>query len=324
MVDVRLFKRLIDAIDFERTKLLIIGDNAQLPSVGCGNLLHDFMQTNIIPTITLTKVFRYNDGGLMRVATDCRNCKTFLDKSMKSKMTTFGANEDYKFIDLDSEAIPKNVVGLYKKLLEQGNSIEDIQVLTAKNVGDCGTIVLNNMIQKVANKNYGSEKHMKVGEVTYYKGDLILQKQNNYKAEIDMDSLSEEERKYYIEMDEIPTAFVANGETGIVEEINLKHIIINFDGIRVKYYREDMNMVGLGYAMSIHKSQGSASNNIILCTPQSHTFMLNSNLIYVGLTRMRKKCYHLGTLNTVNITIKKKENLNRHTFMQEMLINMMK
>lgn len=324
MVDVRLFKRLIDAIDFERTKLLIIGDNAQLPSVGCGNLLHDFMQTNIIPTITLTKVFRYNDGGLMRVATDTRNCKTFLDKSMKSKMTTFGANEDYKFIDLDSEAIPKNVVGLYKKLLEQGNSIEDIQVLTAKNVGDCGTIVLNNMIQKVANKNYGSEKNMKVGEVTYYKGDLILQKQNNYKAEIDINSLPEEERKHYIEIDEIPTAFVANGETGIVEEINLKHIIINFDGIRVKYYREDMNMVGLGYAMSIHKSQGSASNNIILCTPQSHTFMLNSNLIYVGLTRMRKKCYHLGTLNTVNITIKKKENLNRHTFMQEMLINMMK
>jgi exodeoxyribonuclease V alpha subunit len=62
MVDVRLFKRLIDAIDFERTKLLIIGDNAQLPSVGCGNLLHDFMQTNIIPTITLTKVFRYNEN----------------------------------------------------------------------------------------------------------------------------------------------------------------------------------------------------------------------------------------------------------------------
>ena len=324
MVDAKLFKRLIDAINLERTKLLIIGDNAQLPSVGCGNLLHDFMQTNLIPTTTLTKVFRYNDGGLMRVATDTRNCKTFLDKSMKSKATTFGENEDYRFIDLDSEAIPKNVVALYKKLLEQGNSIEDIQVLTAKNVGDCGTVVLNNMIQKVANKNYGSEKHMKVGEVTYYKGDLILQKQNNYKAEIYIDSLPQEEQRYYIEIDETPTAFVANGETGIVEEINLNHIIINFDGIRVKYYRDDMNMIGLGYAMSIHKSQGSASNNIILCTPQSHTFMLNSNLIYVGLTRMRKKCYHLGTLNTVNMSIKKKENMNRHTFMQKMLLDMMK
>ena len=324
MVDIRLFIKLIEAIDFERTKLLIIGDNAQLPSVGCGNLLHDFMQTNLIPTTTLTKVFRYNDGGLMRVATDTRNCKTFLDKSMKSKMTAFGDNKDYIFIDLDSEDISKNAVALYKKLLNQGNTIEDIQVLTAKNVGDCGTISLNNMIQKVANHNYGSEICMKVGDTTYYKGDLILQKQNNYKAEIDINSLTEEEINHYAEIDEIPTAFVANGETGIVESINNNYIIINFDGIYVKYYRDDMNMIGLGYAMSIHKSQGSASNNIILCTPQSHTFMLNSNLIYVGLTRMKQKCYHLGTLKTVNYAVNKKENLNRHTFMQEILIDLIK
>ena len=78
MVDIQLFSRIIDAIDFSKTKLLMIGDNAQLPSVSCGNLLHDFMETKLIPTVTLTKVFRYGEGGLMKVATDVRFCKTYL------------------------------------------------------------------------------------------------------------------------------------------------------------------------------------------------------------------------------------------------------
>ena len=323
MVDIWLFKRVIDAIDFRTTKLLMIGDNAQLPSVSCGNLLHDFMETKLIPTITLTKVFRYGEGGLMKVATDTRFCTTYLNNSMKSKMTSFGDNKDYTFVDLASEAIPQNVVALYKKLLNIGNSIENIQVLTAKNVGECGTVALNNMIQKVANINYGSIECMKIGETTYYKGDLIIQKVNNYKAEIDMSYSPEKDYdEFFGDMDEPPTAFIANGETGIIKEICNSYAIIAFDNIYVKYYRNDMNMIGLGYSITIHKSQGSSIDNVILCTPQSHTFMLNSNLLYVGLTRMRKKCFHLGTLSSVNQAIGKKANLARNTFMQQLLLNM--
>lgn len=319
MVDIWLFKKLLDAIDFKYTKLLIIGDNAQLPSVSCGNLLHDFMEANIIPTVTLNKIFRYSSGGLMRVATDTRCCKEYLTKDMKSKATTFGDNQDYMFIDLASELIPKNVVALYKKLLDNGNSIEDIQVLTAKNVGDCGSVQLNNMIQRVANPNYGSEINMKVGDTTYYQGDLILQCVNNYNAELDMSHLSDEERSEYEFSDEPPTAFIANGEIGSIKEICNTYVIIDFGGTYIKYYRNDMNMVKLGYAGSIHRSQGGGFNIVILCTPQSHTFMLNSNLLYVGLTRMKQKLYHLGTLQTINQAVKKKANLVRHTFMQKLL-----
>lgn len=322
MVDIWLFKRVIDAIDFKTTKLLMIGDNAQLPSVSCGNLLHDFMETKLIPTVTLTKVFRYGEGGLMKVATDVRFCKTYLTNAMKSKMTAFGENKDYTFVDLASESIPQNVVALYKKLLDMGNSIENIQVLTAKNVGDCGTVVLNNMIQKVANPNYGSKVFMKVGDTTYFKGDLVIQKVNNYKAELDLNSLIELEKDFYNNIDEIPTAFIANGETGIIKDIYNTYVIIDFDGVCVKYYRNDMTMIGLGYSITIHKSQGSSIDNVILCTPQSHIFMLNSNLLYVGLTRMRKRCYHLGTLSSVNQAIGKKANLTRHTFMQQLLLDM--
>ena len=322
MVDIQLFKRVIDAIDFNTTKLLLIGDNAQLPSVSCGNLLHDFMETKLIPTTTLTKVFRYGEGGLMKVATDVRFCEPYLTSSMKSKMTTFGDNKDYTFVDLPSEVIPQNVVGLYKKLLEKGYSIDDIQVLTAKNVGDCGTVVLNNMIQKVANPNYGSEVFMKVGDTTYFEGDLVIQKVNNYKAELDLQHLSEWEKDMYSASEDIPTAFIANGETGIVREIYKSYCIIEFDGVFVKYYRADMQMISLGYSITIHKSQGSSIKIVILCTPQSHIYMLNSNLLYVGLTRMREGCYHLGALNSINQAVKKKANLTRHTHMQELLLTM--
>lgn len=315
MVDIWLFKKLLDAIDFKHTKLLLIGDNAQLPSVSCGNLLHDFMEANIISTVTLNKIFRYSSGGLMCVATDTRCCKPYLNNSMKSKATAFGNNQDYMFIDLSSELIPKNVVALYKKLLNSGSSIEDIQVLTAKNVGDCGSVQLNSMIQRVANPNYGSEINMKVGDTTYYKGDLILQTINNYEAEIVKDK---KEGSFGFE-DEAETAFVANGETGIIKEIFNTYVIIDFGGIQVKYYRNDMNMVKLGYAISIHKSQGGGFKTVILCTPQSHIFMLNSNLLYVGLTRMKEKLFHLGSLQSVNQAVKKKANLTRHTFMQNLL-----
>lgn len=316
MVDIWLFKRLLDAIDFRYTKLLMIGDNAQLPSVSAGNLLHDFMEVNIIPTVTLNKIFRYSSGGLMRVATDTRCCKEYLTKDMKTKATTFGDNQDYMFVDLPSELIPKNAVALYKKLLDNGSSIEDIQVLTAKNVGDCGSVQLNNMIQRVANPNYGSEVNMKVGDTTYYKGDLILQTVNNYNAEI----ITDEKNDWGIE-DEPETAFVANGETGIIKEIYNTYVIVDFNGINVKYYRNDMNMVKLGYCISIHKSQGGGFKKVILCTPQSHIFMLNSNLLYVGLTRMKEKLFHLGSLQSVNQAVKKKANLTRHTFMQKLLKN---
>lgn len=315
MVDIWLFKSLLEAIDFNNTKLLMIGDSAQLPSVSSGNLLHDFMQSGVIPTTTLNKIFRYSSGGLMKVASDSRCCKPYLTKEMKNKATTFGDNEDYMFIDLPSELIPKNAVALYKKLLQNGYSAEDIQVLTSKNVGDCGTIVLNNMIQKVANPNYGSEVNMKVGDVTYYVGDLVLETVNNYRAEIET-KYTEDSEPFG---EETPTAFVSNGEIGIIKEINKSYVVIDFGGIYVRYYRSDMNMIKLGYSTNIFKAQGGGFKIVILCTPQSDMFMLNSNLIYTGLTRMKEKLYHLGTLNTVNTAVKKKANLIRMTFMQSFL-----
>lgn len=310
MSDIFLFGHVIDAIDFNNTKLLIIGDNAQLPSVACGNLLHDFMQSNIIPTVTLTKVFRYGEGGLMKVATDVRFCKEYLT-SITKQFTYFGENKDYAFINVGSDIIVKNAVALYEKLLSQGYKTEDIQVLTAYKKGDCGQIAINNQLQKVANSNYGSSECMKIGGIVYFKGDLVIQNVNNYHAQLFVDN-------DWCDSEEDET-FIANGETGIVKDIFPSYLIIDFDGVMVKYYRNDMQMVGLGYCITIHKSQGSSIKVVILLTPQAHTYMLNSNLVYVGLTRMKEKCFHLGNVDTVNMAVKKKANLTRNTFMQRLL-----
>ena len=313
MTDIFIAKRIFGALNLLKTKLLIIGDNAQLSSVSCGNLLHDLMMSGIIPTTTLTRVFRYGEGGLMSVATDVRNCKQYFNQNSNSSIEFYGKNKDYVFINSSSTNIVNNTILLYKKLLTQGNSVSDIQVLTAYNKGNCGTIAINNYIQKIANKNYGVSNYVKFGETIYYKGDIIIQKKNNYNAELVSDS------NMILEDIDMPTTFIANGETGIITDIEEYNITIDFEGVKVKYSRDEMINVGLGYCISIHKSQGSSSKFVILVTPSAHTYMLNSNLIYVGMTRTKERCYHLGDKSVVNRAIKKKENLDRNTFMQELL-----
>lgn len=317
MIDINLFYRLVKAIDFSRTKLLMIGDNAQLPSVGCGNILHDFMESKLIPTVTLTKIFRYSDGGLMKAATDIRTGKRYLTSNMKNKSTVFGNNKDYVFLDIAPEKSINSVIAIYKKLLSEGNTIEDIQVITPKNVGKYGTVVLNNMLQVIANPNAKKKNAtcLKLNDTSYYQGDLVIETKNNYKAPISPDYMKAE----YRYMEDIMTAFVANGESGIVKNVGHNFLDIAFGDVVVRYDKEMAKMINLGYAITCHKSQGSSINNVILLTLQSDIFMLNSNIVYVGCTRARNRCFHIGSVDTVNKIIKKKANMKRHTFMQQML-----
>lgn len=319
MVDVSLCKRLFEAINFYDTKLLMIGDDSQLPSVGCGNLFHDFIESNIIQKSTLTKVFRFSEGGLMNVATRARMCQPYLTKDMKSKATYFGNNKDYVFIDLPSELIAKNMVLLYKKLLSNGYTVNDIQVLTSKNVGNCGAIKLNAALQKVANPNCGSSVNMVYGDVVFYEGDSVMQIANEYNAELDINNLSDEDHEQYLRTKIPPTCSVFNGDIGRIESIHDNYMLIKFDSYIVRYTKAELKNIKHSYISTIHKSQGSGFKIVILLTPKSDTWMLNSNLIYTGLTRTKEKCFHLGSLNTVNTTVKKKADLSRMTFMKKML-----
>ena len=307
MCGLDLFGRLIDAIDFNKTKLLLVGDAAQLPSVSAGNLMRDFINSKKIPMVTLTKIFRYNSSGIINVATDIRMGKQYLPKT-KDNMININGNKDYTFIKSSNENTLKSVVALYKKLLNNGCKVEDIQVLSSYNKGDYGTVNINNKLQRIANKNYGSKNNIKVGETTYYIDDIIIQKSNNYKAVVNNDAFS----------DDI-TTFISNGECGKIIDINNDVAVIDFDGTEILYTKSDLINVRLGYSISIHSSQGGAIKIPIIVTPRSHSFMLNSNLLYVGITRATSQVYHIGDVFAVNNACLKREDFNRNTFMEDFL-----
>ena len=142
----------------------------------------------------------------MKVATDVRNMKPYL-YDLSNGMVKFG--KDYTFINANNEQAVKCAIGLYQKLLSQYVP-EDILVLSAFNKGDCGTIAINNAIQKIANPNYGSEKCIKSGDTTYYVGDIVIQIKNNYEAEVDMGNMNIENASQNDEPS-INNTFIPNG-----------------------------------------------------------------------------------------------------------------
>lgn len=304
MCDLDVFYHLLCAINFNTTKLLIVGDNAQLPSVGCGNILHDLINSELIPMTTLTKIFRYSEGGLMKVASDVRESITYLPQNSNKKIISFGENKDYTFVNVSDDYIVKNMIALYRKMLDKGFTPEDIQVITSYRKGDYGSVELNNKLQKIANKNYGKTCSVKSGDTVFYEGDLIIQTKNNYHAKLDIE-INKEEKQV--------ETFIANGENGIIVSISNHFIVVNFDGINVRYLPSDFVNVDLGYCITSHKSQGGSIKIPIILTPSAHTYMLSSNILYVDLTRTKVMSFHLGNIFTVNECIKRKDNISRNT-----------
>jgi len=307
MTDVFLMKHLLEAINFSKTKLLMIGDSSQIPSVGAGNVFFDLIESNLIPVVSLTKIFRYGEGGVLTVATKTRNCERFLEDSQQPQI--FGEDKGYMFIPMQQERIMKNVVALYQKLLTT-NLREDIMILSSYNVGDYGTVNINKYLQPISNPNVSLKSiNIQIGDTKFYENDLIIQTVNNYKAIRFKDGWIDEDDK----------TFIANGEIGKIIKIEYGKAIIQFDEV-VVYTKNDLLNVKLSYSISTFKAQGGQAKIVILITPKAHTFMLNSNLIYVGQTRSKQKVFHFGDVETVNRAIKKKADFNRKTYLKELLI----
>lgn len=301
MTDIFLFKHLLDAIDTSKTKLLLVFDSYQLASVGCGNLAQDLLDSKIIPITKLTKIFRYSEGGLMQVVTKIRNGEEFLPSNFTG-VKVFGSKKDFIFVELQQQKIIQQVLKIYNKLLNDGYSINDIGVVSSQNKGDFGTKAINKKIQYMLQKNKGN-KFIITGDNRYFKGDKVIQIMNNYKAHTPLGEETD----------------IFNGNTGVIIEVNWDTLIVDFDGKLIQYDKSELNQLELGYCISIHKSQGMSIKQIICVTPKSHTFMMNSNLLYVANTRARERVYMIGNIITINRAIKKKENLERNTWMNDFL-----
>ena len=305
MIDSKLLRDLLRAIDVTKTKILFIGDPAQIPSVGVGNIAHDMIHSEAIPTSLLTKVFRYGEGGLSYVATKIRLGEQYLENN--KPIQTFGVNKDYTFINVEQEKSSKCLITLYKNLLNKNISVDDIMVLTSYNKGNYGTIVLNNMIQSIVNpENKDKEevicKRNEV-EIHFRVNDRVMQVKNNYKA---VDEDGEEQA-------------IFNGDVGVICKIEKEVLTVDFDGKKIEYEKSQLDELNLSYCLTIHKSQGSSAKYVIMITPKAHKFFLDRNLLYVASSRAKVGLYHVGSTDVIQSSLRKSQNFSRNTFLQGLL-----
>lgn len=329
MCDLGLFCRLIGHVA-KGTRLVLVGDSSQLPSIGCGNLLQDFVASKKFATVFLDKIFRYADGGLMKVVTDVRNGKTFLDVN---NITTrvFGNDQDLCFVEsIDKENAIVKALTFYKKLLSTGKTIEEINVISPKRVGDTGTIRLNQCIQELLlemNLIDANSSIVLSDDLVLHKGDKVKQTKNDYNAtKYDKEYL--EKLKQF--RDTVPydddlaprqlgQGEVYNGQTGIVTRVTEKYVDVEIKNETYRYSKKDAKeYLDLGYALSIHSSQGMSIPYVICLMVSSDVFMLNNNLIYTALTRTKERCYLIGNTVAINRAIHKRVNLKRNTMLQEL------
>lgn len=322
MTDIMLFKSVLRAIDYDKTRLLLIQDFAQIPSVSCGNIAYDLVESNIIPVTRLTKIFRYDKGGLIKIATDTREGRKFVDNKDTSTFTVFGDEKDFMVINKDGQESIDRLKQGYRTLINRGVKPIDILVLTSMNKGAFGTVELSKLLQEIANPEDSFKKEVTLRGTIFREGDLLMQVKNNYRGkayngDFYSDDIDDDE-------EETEDVEIFNGNFGILKEIiefaDKKYFIIEFNGQEVIYNEADMSNVLLGYSITTFKAQGSSAKYVFAMLPASHKYMLNRNLMYVAFTRAKVKCYAIGTHSTINATLKKSAQLSRDTFLKYMLM----
>lgn len=319
------FNMLCNAIDPIKTKIIMIGDPAQLCSISCGNVLYDLLCWGKIPQATLTKIFRYGKGSLDTVATDIRNGKSYLTE--KGKPCFIGAEHDnqYEYIPLSNNPM-EQITHVYSDLLKTYHP-SDIMILSPFNVGELGTYNINNTIQEKYNKpqQYIEKKYYEKNiQKTIYFGvrDRVLNTENEYSIPcLDNIKLEEFNNIELEELENLSETAIFNGELGVIRHIDTINdtALVQFDEKIVYIDHNGINNLLLGNAISIHKAQGAQFKAIILITDKSHASLLTSNLLYVGVTRAQEKIVHLGDTEAIQQALQIQETKYRNTWLQDLL-----
>lgn len=318
MVDIKLFKRLVEALR-DNARLIMVGDSAQLDSIGVG-VMRDLVDANIIPVVTLTEIHRQaKESAIITHSLTYRMGKMpEVDESKSWKM--FGAKRDlgYVFERADEENnLLSDCYRIFKSLLAEGKTLQDIQIVTPMTT-TC--LEINKAAQKLANPGGDGKEQYEVYPGKDYgyvlrEGDKVLNTANNYRT---VSAKNESE---------IMPIF--NGNTGTIEKITVEYdkkgkvanaeMVVNFDGVgHVLVPEKEIKHIQLGYAMTVHKSQGSTIPNVIVVLP--FQFMLNSReLLYTAMTRSSEKCFILTSMRTLKSTVKKTSETIHRSNLSEML-----
>ena len=312
LVNIHTVAALFDKIQ-PTNRIVLVCDSAQLAPIGAGNPLQDMLSSKLVPTVTLTKVFRYGQGGIATYSTDAKDCKDLNIKQIFTDTTVANLTK--------TDDIFKATIQAYKSALEKGYKRSEILCLCPFNKSKIGTVAINNAIQTEINDKADTRvSFIKEGiGVTFKIGDRVINKKNNYHAHIWDDKITAQE------------IFIANGDIGTIigedivyddetDAILKYHLIVRFDNGIIALDKKECKNLLLGYCISVHSSQGSQAPCVIFVSSSMHSSMLTSNLVYVALSRAQKELTIVGDCDTINEGIKIKENFLRDTWLKEMLM----
>ena len=269
MVDVSLFASLLRALTND-VQIILVGDAFQLPSVGPGLVLNDLIDSDLFTYIPLTKIYRQSDNSYIPYL-----AKEIKDLDLQEEFLT--KKDDYNFINADSDSILTNLVDIVKMAKNKGIDESNLQILAPIYKGENGIDNLNVIMQNLFNPPKEDRDEIKHGDVTYREGDKVLQLVND------------------------PDNNVYNGDIGYIEGISIvtkprrkELVTINFDGNLVDYTRKDLVNIKHAYAISVHKSQGSEFDHVVMVIAKENFYMLYNKLIYTAVSRAKKSLILLG------------------------------
>lgn len=307
MIDSYLFFSLLRAIK-PSTRLLLIGDASQLPSVGAGNVLKDIISSGVFSVAKLNEVFRQENGSSIVYNAHAINNGKYPDLSNKSS--------DFFFMPRSSVSeISSTIIQLYEKRLpaKYGDNITDeIQILCPTKKSECGTIHINKFIQSIKNPESDTKRQINVRDFILREGDRVMQTKNNYDITWSRDNIFGESETGH---------GVFNGDIGIVTSIDTKNeqVTMVFDGKTAVYDYQELDEIEHAYAVTIHKSQGSEYPVVIIPISQVAPLLMTRNLIYTAITRAQKMVIIVGSkevlYNMIDNNIDSKRNTGLSRFL---------
>lgn len=318
MLDVNLSSSIMRAVP-DKCQVLFIGDVDQLPPVGPGNFFKDLIDSGVVPTFKLTQIFRQGkeseiisyahkinhgehpiidspitDPTIWENGTDCM----FIDSGISEQGKNFKEYPEWSSLRYGMDVITMTKE-LYVSKIKKYHNYQDIQILIPMKIGDLGTIRMNEIIQEAVNPASNNKSEIKLKERLFREGDKVIHTVNNYDLE------------------------VFNGDIGWIQSINevsgTAEIKFNEDRI-VKYKKSDMIELELAYAITIHKSQGSEFECVIIPVMSQYMRMLYRNLIYTGLTRAKKLAIFVGQRRAFNMSIDNVDPRTRQTSLKELIV----
>ncbi len=304
MVDIQLGAKLLSRCKNEKLRLLFIGDPFQLPSVSAGNLLHDMIESKQIPMTMLDIVFRQKEGGILDIATKIRKNERFLSND-EWGIKEFGNNCIVACVPQDK--IEGGYKYYFNKLIEEYGS-DDVTITTPTKKSNLGTVEINKTVQEIVNPNENGLPEKKYGfnEVKFRVDDLVLNTVNSYRM---------------LDIDENEVSIV-NGDVGKVIKVDLEEeeIHVDFGFAIIPFPFSKLGQLLHCWGMTIHKMQGSSNRAIVVILDKAHKFQSNANLLYTAVTRSVDYLVILSQAETINFAMRKVANLQRNTFLKEMLV----